>query len=695
VSRREFAAAMAAYSGLALWWLWPMPTLWATHSSYFHAQAPAAISDCYLVLWILSWDTHALLTAPWRLFHANIFYPAPLSLAYSENLLGYVPLFAPTYLASGNPVLALNVLVFLTYPLSAVATYVLARRWVSGPAAALAGFLFAFCVTRYRLSPQFQLYGVQYFPVVLLLSERWLDRARAKDAVLLAGAMLLQALSSVYLAYALAIAHGTYLLLALARRWKSIDGRRLIGLALVLGSVALGVALVSLPYLRLGKLGLIPDYRENVGVNISLLPFFAAVNVRNYLRDEGVGPVGYVLAALAVLPGWRRLRFPRALGALLVVVATLLAFGPTILVRGYKLWSPYALLMDWVPGFATVRGPFRFLVVTQLGLALLAGLGLERMLAYVPSRGRWPLAIAIGYGALVAYGTLPALPVRAEPTGAAVPPAYRWLAQRGEGRALLEEPSPLFVEAGRRMYFSTYHWLPIVDGYGGYPPGTAIHIHGITSRFPDSEAVQELADTVDIGWILVHRDQLDPDAATRWSAPLPDGLEVAGEWGTDLLLRVTRAVRNDRRARFANTEESLGGVPLVPLGPDCPGQIRLLKAPPDPWPARSDAVIEVDVRNKGTKPWPGDALFPHHTVRMKVGLLNPDGSAMPPTIIRLPVDLIPGTARKVLVLVKAPAVAGDYRMGIELVQVQAGPLSACGVHPLEVPVRVGAKATTP
>jgi hypothetical protein len=692
VSRRELAAATAAYTGLALWWLWPMPILWATHTSYFHAQAPAAVADCYLVLWILAWDTHALLTAPWRLFQANIFYPAPLSLAYSENLLGYVPLFAPTYLATGNPVLALNLLVFLTYPLSAVATYALARRWVSGPAAALAGFLFAYCVTRYRLPPVFQMYGVQYFPVALLLSERWLDRARTRDAVLLAGAMLLQALSSVYLAYALAIAHGTYLLIALALRRKSIDRRRVIGLACVLGSVALGVALVSIPYLRLGKLGLIPDYRENVGMNIGLLPYFAAANVWNYLRDEGVGSVGYVLAALALLPGWRRLGFPRALGALLVVVATLLAFGPTILVRGHKLWSPYALLMDWVPGFSTLRGPFRFLVVTQLGLALLAGLGLERILAYVPSRMRWPLAIATGFATFVAYGPLPALPLRAEPTGAEIPPAYRWLAEHGEGRALVEEPSPLFVESARRMYFSTYHWLPIVDGYGGYPPGTALHIHRITSRFPAPAALQELVDNVDIGWILVHRDQLDAPASSRWSEPLPDGLEVAGEWDRDLLLRVTRPVRNDRRARFASTEETLGGVPLVPLGPACPGEIGLRGAPPDPWPPRSDARIEVEVRNRDSKPWPGVALFPHHTVRMKVTLTNPDGAALPPAMIALPSDLAPGTARRVMALVKAPAVAGDYRLAIELVQVQGDPLSTCGVPPLEVPVRVGKAA---
>jgi len=80
---------------------------------------------------------------------------------------------------------------------------------------------------------------------------------------------------------------------------------------------------------------------------------------------------------------------------------------------------------------------------------------------------------------------------------------------------------------------------------------------------------------------------------------------------------------------------------------------------------------------------------------MKVALLNPDGSETPSAIIPLRSDILAGTARTLMALVKAPAVAGDYRLAVELVQVQGGPLSACGVHPLEVPVRIGAKARTP
>ena len=62
-----------------------------------------SLADQYLVTWIHTWDAHALATQPAGLFHAGIFHPAPWSLARLDHHLGNALLFAPVYLASGNP----------------------------------------------------------------------------------------------------------------------------------------------------------------------------------------------------------------------------------------------------------------------------------------------------------------------------------------------------------------------------------------------------------------------------------------------------------------------------------------------------------------------------------------------------------------------------------------------------------------
>src|SRR5207247_1165198 len=80
-----------------------------------------------------------------------------------------------------------------------------------------------------------------------------------------------------------------------------LDRRRLTGLALAGGSVLTMMLVMSLPYLELSRLGLIPSYGEEGETPIGLVPYFAAIPAWRYLQEQGVGSVGYTLALLAVL----------------------------------------------------------------------------------------------------------------------------------------------------------------------------------------------------------------------------------------------------------------------------------------------------------------------------------------------------------------------------------------------------------
>jgi hypothetical protein len=676
----ELIVAIAGYATITAWWLWPLPRWWATHSAYFGADFVFTVTDFYLILWAIAWDTHALLTAPWHLFDANIFHPAILSLAYSEHFLGYVPLFAPTYIASGNPILALNVLVFLTYPLCGGAMYALARRWVGAPAAAVAGFFYAFALFRYGTAHVHML-GVHYLPLVLLLSERWFERGRVRDAVCLAGALLLQALSSFYLAYALVFLYVPYVALALVRWRTRLDLRRAIGL-LAAGAAAGSVFIVTaLPYLRLRDLGVIPSYGDGQ-VSLGLLPLVSRMQVWKYLSKEGIGSIGYVLVGVALLPPWRARRWPLVVALLIASVCTIAAFGPTILIGGHPLTSPYALLVDIVPGLSTVRGPYRFTIAAHVGFAALAGLGLERLVGRMRPLRAWAAAAIAVAGIVGSYGPIPPLPLHPEVTDDAVPPAYRWLGSHRDGRALLEIPRAGWLEAARRMYLSTYHWLPIVEGYSGYSPDTSHRIHSLARGLPAPVSLQEVVDHVDIGWILVHRDQHDW-WNRRWDGPY-DGLERVGEWGPDLLLRVTLPTHDDRRARFASTVETLYGTPRTPLEGDCPGEIRVTSALPVEGKPRSDVVLDVQITNRSRVVWPVTSFYPRHLVRL-LARVDDDGSPVPTW---LPRDVESGDSVLVRAKVNLPSAPGSYHLALELEQVGDGSLARCGVAPLRVPLRV-------
>jgi len=178
--------------------------------------------------------------------------------------------------------------------------YALARRFTGRPAALVAGFLYAFCLTRYESLPHLHMLGVQYLPLMLFATDRWLDRARSSDGFLLSASLTLQSLSSIYLAYALAIAYIPSMVVFLLRRRRELDRRRMVGLV-VAGMVASGVFLAaSIPYMKLRSLGLFPSYGDQ-NKALGLMPYFTAFTVSNYLKMGGVGVVGYALALVAVL----------------------------------------------------------------------------------------------------------------------------------------------------------------------------------------------------------------------------------------------------------------------------------------------------------------------------------------------------------------------------------------------------------
>jgi hypothetical protein len=689
----EGVAVFLLYAGMTCWWLWPLPNVWSDHSALFNRDYAPSVADGYLITWALAWDTHALLTNPLHLFDANIFHPSKLALAYSEHFLGYVPIFGPIYMISGNALLAMNLTTFLTYPLCALAMYALARRFVGRPAALCAGAFFAFYPTRYLSMPHVHQLGVQYMPLAILFAERWFERARVRDAALLAVAIALQSLCSFYLAYALMLGFAAYALLALWHWRRRLDARRVLGLGLscVAGFVPMGLA--GIPYLKLRELGLIPSYdaQSPAWRAMGLIPYFAWKKVHDYLTETGIGWFGYGLGAIAVLMPKRGRRWPLVLGAVLTLFGLLISYGPTLLLFNREIWSPYELFARWIPGLSAVRLPGRFLVVAQLGLALLAALGAQRLIEVLPRRAAFPGAAAIVAVYLWTMLPLPPLPIGAEKTWETLPPVYRWLANHGEGKPLLEVPgSSDFAHAGERMYFSTFHWLPIVEGYSGYPPMISTYLHSLGNHLPSEPHFQRLVDSIDLGWVVVHLDQLDDRLREGWKGPFPSGLDPVARWGDDLLFAVTRPMRVDRRSRLMSTVTTPNGIPLAPLGPDCSGRIELVSGLEEPIPVteKSHGVV-LELWNRSAAPWPGFGFYPAHLVKGEVTLLRKGEPVRVPENFDLYTDVPPGERIRVAAGFTVEVPPGDYEILVRLVQPQDGSLERCGVPALRLPVRVG------
>jgi hypothetical protein len=517
------------------------------------------LRDIRVIIWVLAWDWHALKESTWNLFDANIFHPAPASLAYWEHLIGHLPVTVPVFALSDNPVLAHQINLLMSFALSGAAIYALLRHWGTERAAALlAGFAYAFCPIRLNTIFHSNLLAMQYLPLSLLFLDRTLSGRRVRDASAYSFFLFMQVLCSFYLGYmALTALMGYAAGVAVASRGRL----PLRGVLLVFGGSLVAVAsvvLLSLPYLRTQAGGGLPDYSTwhplvtawSNGLWRNY--FYPPVALREWGYQLGKGRcvyLGIVPLALAVLTltraGGRRVRGRQVvMGAIgIILVAYVMALGPEFMVGGLRLPLPYTLAMEVIPGFSAMRVPARFGLVLMFGFAILVGLGFDRLCSLLRSR-RSPRGAVIASLLLVSFLTAYEYDLGRQrygvlrvDLGPRLPHVYRALT--GQPRApVVEIPigSRYGFEASEYMLYGTAHWYPLLNGTSAYDPPSYAEVKRLAKALPNPVALQVLAQATGVRDVIVHQQRLTREQRELWRSP--EGLRLVTSSGDDVLYEV-------------------------------------------------------------------------------------------------------------------------------------------------------------
>lgn len=182
---------------------------------------------------------------------------------------------------------------------------------------------------------------------------------------------------------------------------------------------------------------------------------------------ENVGNVPWVVLAVIALAVWRSgVRLPRWWVGVTVVFG-LLSLGPFIHVAGVNTFvpGPWAVLR-YVPLLASARSPSRFAVILMMGVAVLFGVALVRLL---DRSGRWrPVVLAAVAALLVAE----LAPMPRQLYSARVPEIYKIVAADPRPVRILHLPFG-FRDGTRtfgryntaRLYYQTYHEKRSLGGY--------------------------------------------------------------------------------------------------------------------------------------------------------------------------------------------------------------------------------------
>ncbi len=450
-------------------------------------------ADGRFSIWNVAWVAHALTTDPAHVFDANIFYPHNGTLAYSENNLGAGVLAIPVYAATNNPYAAHNVVVLLAFLLAASGMYYLVRHLVGDRrAAAVSAVGFAFCPYVFAHMAHIQLLMTAGLPFSMLAFHRLADRPSASRGVALGAVMAAQALSCGYYGVfvVLMIAYASVVVAASRSLWT--DRGYVSALAIAALAAIVIVAPAFVPYLALREGGFNRDlasarfYAPNLSAYLASSSYAHAwmLNLIPQWRNEVAFP-GFMLTICGAAGVWvarstRRTRTARHLRR-----------PDRCSHSGLRSVQPPAYTARCTarfPGSACCERRAGFVLVVAIGLAVLAGIAIARLLERVPRA----TAIACALALLTAAELKVPLNL---PDAQPIEPVYRVLATLPRG-AVIE--MPFFYPAvglfqhTKYMVASTAHWMPLVNGYSDYiPPDFYDHVMTL-APFPSRDAFKVL-----------------------------------------------------------------------------------------------------------------------------------------------------------------------------------------------------------
>ena len=519
------------------------------------------MGDPALNVWVLTWDVHSIFTDPLNVFNANIFYPfTENTLAFSEHLLGDMIIALPVMAITGNPVFSYNIIFILSFILSAVGMFLLIDYYLKNKYSAfVGGLVFAFCTIRFAHLGHLQFLTAQWMPFSLLYLDKFLHKSSYKNMILLYVFYVLQVLSSWYYAFYISITLAAYAAFFLAKNGEI--GQKLMNRSFQLKSLMFlilsmaTVAPFAVPYVEVAlDYGFIRGLDEVSYYSADVRDYFLTVpsNILYGMISWPVQPArgegehalfpGLTVVALSMYgiihfkkvmsgkPDWISGGYigddKQSFFLILAILASILSLGTPLHFFGHviNIDLPYKYLYDYLPVFKSLRVPSRFGIVVMLSLSVLAGYGLNRIIAPRTKNEKTLISLLFVLFILAENLYVPVSVVQA-PSGQDIPEVYKWLANENDTFAIVEMPTGYFTSEGnnlwydvRYLYYSIYHWRKLINGYSGFFPNYYYELLGYLQTFPTSESLNILQQT-GIKYVIIHKSEMDP---AQWNRLFED-----------------------------------------------------------------------------------------------------------------------------------------------------------------------------
>jgi hypothetical protein len=535
----------------------------------FSTAIPGDVYDAYKLAWDLWWPTKALLELRSNPFFSDyIFYPLGTTLVFDTIIFVSALLAIPLQSVFGF-VATHNILIVLSFVLSAYGTYLLIYHLTSnGYAAFVGGIIFAFCPYKFaHLRAHFHLMTTEGIPFYALYLFKTIQEPSKRRHALLAGLFfLITALQSGYYAVYLGIFTVIYFIfLFFQDRRSPVNPSTLRNPVLWknLGVLVLVVLIGLSPILYLafktvqGNQVTLTEARDYaIKTSADLMSFFYPSTYHSLWRysdeyvylinqsfrggnleaDVFIGYSALILALYAFFSQYKHNPSVKFWG-ITALINFILALGPFLQIHGFLfrkiygyplLYLPYNLVY-FIPIVREARTPSRFAIMVMLAIAVLVAYACIPIFSGLQTQK----AVLIQTMVLVLLILLEYISIPFPLFNGKVPPLYYELSKEPGDFTIME--IPLGWSDGQThwgtyrkdlQYFQIIHGKRILNGHGGrissdifeyynqLPVISTIfklqigELNNVSEEtlFQDRERAKEVLNSLRVKYILFHPD---------------------------------------------------------------------------------------------------------------------------------------------------------------------------------------------
>ena len=475
-------------------------------------------------LWTIGWNVDRLRHSGAEYWNAPIFHPTPDTFAFSEPLAVPAMTVAPVWWVA-TPASAYNVFLLLSLTLNGWTTCRLLQairlRWLPSLLGGAMVEMLPFVHWQLGVIQLVPLCGIVWtLHSLVRFSQRPTIRRGLLIGLALAITYLLCTHYGLFLGILLVLC-GWLILLRHVFRWRMWVGLvagAIVALSLVWPEVSVQRRMAREHKFSRGRQQVndlsaeLSYYTATPWPELFPCPDLREGDGKYWMLSPGTTKSCLALFGLAAGLWHRRRRGFTALCAVMLVVSVDLSLGPKFEIGG---WVPYDWLRDHVPGYVQVRNIFRFAVIAQLLIALLAAIGLQTLLTigrrhvFVSPEGRfvrqlpqltlrwayhpWSRAILVTTIGTIAFAEVrpPAQMLFKLPT---LEHNFAWINWVKNGTPpetiLAHLPFPQGTSADHyqpttlAMYWQLWHHRPLVNGFSGYFPESFLEIKRELTQLP-------------------------------------------------------------------------------------------------------------------------------------------------------------------------------------------------------------------